>query len=57
MARYPNLDIIGQTGLSHSGGVINEEWLTKLSGDRAIKVYTEMRDNDAIVGSILYVCL
>ena len=54
MARYPNLDIIGQTGLSHSGGVINEEWLTKLSGDRAIKVYTEMRDNDAIVGSILY---
>ena len=54
MARYPNLDIIGHTGLNYTGGSINEEWLTKLSGDRAIRVYKEMRDNDAIVGSILY---
>lgn len=54
MARYPNLDIIGHTGLNYTGGNINEEWLTKLSGDRAIRVYKEMRDNDAIVGSILY---
>ena len=54
MARYPNLDIIGHTGLNYTSGSINEEWLTKLSGDRAIRVYKEMRDNDAIVGSVLY---
>tara|TARA_Y100001938_G_scaffold150907_1_gene244305 strand:+ start:964 stop:2316 length:1353 start_codon:yes stop_codon:yes gene_type:complete len=54
MPRYPNLDIIGHTGLNYTGGYINEEWLTKLSGDRAIRAYKEMRDNDAIIGAILY---
>lgn len=54
MARTPSLDILGHSGLSYSGGSINEEWLTKLSGDRAFRVYKEMRDNDAVIGSILY---
>ena len=54
MARTPSLDILGHSGLSYSGGSISEEWLTKLSGDRALRVYKEMRDNDAVIGSILY---
>ena len=49
----PSLDVIGQTGLNRSGGYVYEEWLPQLSGNRATKVYREMRDNDAVVGAII----
>jgi hypothetical protein len=44
----------GITGLQRSGGHVHEEFLPQLSGHRAIKIYREMRDNDATVGAILY---
>lgn len=47
---------LGVTGLrrwSNRGGVF-EEFLTELSGRRAYKVYREMRDNDPIVGAVLF---
>jgi len=50
---HVDLDIIGQTGLLRSDGMIYEEWLPQLSGTRAMKVYREMRDNDAVIGSIM----
>ena len=43
---------LGDTGLKSDWGWINEEYLTKLSGSKAIAVYTEMRDT-AIVAAIL----
>lgn len=45
---------LGQTGLKQSGGIIDAEWLNQLKGIRGVRAYTEMRDNDAVVGAILY---
>jgi hypothetical protein len=42
---------IGVTGLRHTGGVIQEEWLHELDGYRGIRTYSEMR-LDAIVGGV-----
>lgn len=45
---------IGTTGLQSSFGTINEEFLVELRGEKGVKVFKEMRDNDPIVGSILF---
>jgi hypothetical protein len=45
---------LGQTGLKQAGGIIDAEWLNQLKGIRGVRAYTEMRDNDAVVGAILY---
>lgn len=44
----------GVTGLRRSGGYVYEEFLTQLAGYRATQVYKEMRENDPVVGAILY---
>lgn len=45
---------VGRTGLNQTSGYIHEEFLTSLQGKRAIKVYREMRDNDAVIGAVLF---
>ena len=45
---------IGSSGLRRSGGYINEEFLANLQGVKGFKVYREMRDNDPVVGAMLY---
>ena len=45
---------IGVSGLKRWGGYVDEEFLKELRGQRAIKTYREMRDNDDIVGAILF---
>ena len=45
---------IGSSGLRRSGGFINEEFLPQLQGTKGFKVYREMRDNDPVVGAMLY---
>jgi len=45
---------LGSTGLSRWGGYIAEEWLPELQGVKAIRVYKEMRDNDPVIGAILF---
>lgn len=52
--RPPATLSIGVGGLKHSGGKVQEEWHPNLRGNKAAKVYEEMRDNDAIVGAVLY---
>lgn len=49
-----DLDVIGQTGLKRSGGYIFEEWHHRLRGTRAVRVYREMMDNEAVIGGFLY---
>lgn len=49
----PFIDL-GYTGLQRTFGTINEEFLLELKGLRGIKVYKEMRDNDDVVGAILF---
>ena len=51
---YNILDVLGSTGLNRQGGLINEEWLRQLEGDKGVKIYTEMKDNDPVIGAILY---
>jgi hypothetical protein len=45
---------IGSSGLRRSGGTINEEFLPNLQGIKGFKVYREMRDNDPVIGAMLY---
>lgn len=47
-------DETGLTGLRRSAGYVQEEFLPQLKGYRAISIYREMRDNDPVVGAILY---
>lgn len=45
---------LGDSGLKRSWGHVNEEYLPALRGEKAVKVYREMSENDPIVGSVLY---
>jgi hypothetical protein len=47
---------IGVTGLLRTRGVgyLYEEWLLNLGSFRAKAVYREMRDNDAVIGSLFF---
>jgi hypothetical protein len=47
-------EVLGSSGLVHSGGYIDEEWLDQLRGARGMRVYREMRDNDSTVGASLH---
>lgn len=54
--RTVKLDELGATGLKRSGtrSLIDEEFLPQLKGTHAIKIYREMRDNDPVIGAILF---
>ncbi len=47
-------DEIGSTGLDISEGRLKEEFLRELEGTRKFRTYKEMRDNDPVVGSMLF---
>lgn len=46
-------DELGVTGLKIYSGVVNEEFLSTLSGPRGVRVYRQMADNDSTVGAVL----
>ena len=48
------LNELGSTGLNRWGGRINEEFLPELRGKQGVRVYTEMAENDDVVGAILF---
>lgn len=48
---YPEL---GQTGLRRMGEDLFEEWLPDLAGQKAVRAYREMNDNDTIVGAFMF---
>jgi len=45
---------IGVAGLKVYSGYVQEEYLRELQGARGMRVYADMRDNDATVGALLY---
>lgn len=45
---------IGETGLRETGGIIYEEFLNQLSGERGRRIFREMSENDPTVGAMLY---
>jgi len=56
MAKLEELGRIGQNryGTAYEGSVFMEEFLPELSGYKGIQAYTEMAENDATVGAILF---
>lgn len=48
-----NLEILGTSGLKQSGGLILEEFHKRLEGDRGIRVFREMADNDPVIGGFI----
>lgn len=50
----PDYTVIGDTGLNRAGGLIFEEYLPELRGERGRRVLREMIDGDAIIGGILF---
>jgi hypothetical protein len=46
--------VYGQTGLRQLGGFVMEEWNPALKGEQGRRIYTQMGDNDPIVGGVLY---
>jgi hypothetical protein len=45
---------LGSTGLNRWAGQVEEEFLPQLKGRRAVQVYREMRDNDPVVGAVVF---
>lgn len=45
---------LGLTGLDRSGGYVYDEFLSELRSGRKAKTYKQMRDNDPIIGAVLF---
>lgn len=45
---------LGTTGLKRAAGYIDEEFLPQLKGRKAVQIFREMGDNDAISGALLF---
>lgn len=54
MPEKANLGEIGVSGLKQSGGIVEEEFLRELKGDKGVKVYREMSTNDPVVGAMMF---
>ncbi len=51
---FANFGEIGRSGLNNWGGEIREEFLKELKGKDGRKIIREMRDNDPIIGAMLF---
>lgn len=49
-----SMEELGSTGLERYSGFIDEEFLPQLKGERGIRTFKEMRDNDPVVGAVLF---
>jgi hypothetical protein len=54
MSESLDLSVLGYSGLKQYGGVIDEEWSSKLRGAYGQKVYREMSDSSSTLGAILF---
>ena len=51
--KFAPLDVIGSTGLKQFSGIIDEEWMTRLRGRNATRLYREMIDNSSTIATAL----
>ena len=49
---YMIVEARGSTGLGRNWQNVDDEWQAQLRGGRAIRQFREMRDNDAICGTV-----
>lgn len=52
--KKPVLAEVGSAGLSRTGGYISADFLPQLIGRQGIKAYTEMANNDPLIGAVLF---
>jgi GNAT superfamily N-acetyltransferase len=52
--RTTDFSEVGSTGITMFAGQVHDEFLRELRGDRGRKVLAEMRDNDPVVGAVLF---
>lgn len=52
--KAPSTVEIGLGGLKQYHGYLDEEWHKSLKGKKAFAMYEEMRDNDPVIGAVLY---
>jgi hypothetical protein len=45
---------LGLTGVRRTSGYIDEEFLPQLRGRKAVQVFREMKDNDPVIGALLF---
>ena len=45
---------IGRIGQRRYGGIFYEEFLRELRGKKGVETYTEMSENDDVIGAILF---
>ena len=50
---FKPLDVIGNTGLKQFSGIIDEEFMIRLRGPNAIRLYREMIDNSSTIATAL----
>ena len=48
------LDILGAPGLKQFSGKISEEFLPDLKGDKRVRMFREMADNEPVISGVLY---
>lgn len=51
---YDTMAEYGRTGLRQYAGVLYEEYEPKLQGRRGVEIYTEMSEDDSVIGAMLY---
>jgi len=54
MADKLDMSELGTTGLRRVGGLVQDEFVNSLRGDKGRRVFREMSENDAIIGAILF---
>lgn len=54
ITKAPNTGEIGASGLLIGGGRVRDEFHRDLRDNRAVRIFREMRDNDPIVGALLF---
>jgi hypothetical protein len=54
MSKYDPTNIYGKTGLTQFSGYVYEEFIPDLQLGRGIQIYKEMRDNDPVIGAMLF---
>lgn len=45
---------LGLTGIKRTSGYIDEEFLPQLRGRKAVQIFREMKDNDPVIGALLF---
>lgn len=52
--RFIPLEELGVAGAKISSGFVHDEYIAQLQGERGRRTYRQMRDNDSVIGAVLF---